>query len=120
VTGGRGADPVGGDQGGGGPGGSDGSGTDGAGSDGVGPEGVDPNGFGTDGAGPDDFHPDDFVIHPDRGSTDASGAGPDAVFWPDTPVDSPPRSGRRSLLAVMAIAGILLLVLAIGLFGGIV
>lgn len=40
-------------------------------------------------------------------------------FGPDAEVERTPRRGRQPVLAVLAIIGIVLLVLAVGIFGGI-
>lgn len=42
-----------------------------------------------------------------------------AGFGPDAEVERTPRRGRQPALAVLAIIGIVLLVLAVGIFGGI-
>lgn len=43
----------------------------------------------------------------------------DPAFQPDAEVEEKPRRARQPALAVAAIIGVLLLVLALGIFGGI-
>lgn len=45
--------------------------------------------------------------------------GQDPAFQPDAEVERTPRRSRQPALAVLAVAAILLLVLAVGIFGGI-
>lgn len=45
--------------------------------------------------------------------------GGDPAFRPDAEVEGEPRRARQPLLTIVAILGILLLVLALGIFGGI-
>ncbi len=45
--------------------------------------------------------------------------GQDPAFQPDAEVEKKPRRARHPALAVFAIIAILLLVLAVGIFGGI-
>ena len=45
--------------------------------------------------------------------------GQDPAFQPDAEVEKKPRRARQPALAVFAIIAILLLVLAVGIFGGI-
>jgi hypothetical protein len=45
--------------------------------------------------------------------------GQDPAFQPDSEVDQTPRRRRQPVLTVLAVIAVLLLVLALGIFGGI-